>query len=159
MFARIGTALAVVSGVVVFIFLFLIALGTCIENIDNEAETTSGVITSSDVERMSEEDRAKHERWIKQHKHWDNVKAFDQHIKRMREDKVMDQSEVDFSCSVAEHWAEQLKAAQVYVQEYRRVEPDMVAVNPQLGELESIATKGYELVSILLPECARTVQQ
>lgn len=77
----------------------------------------------------------------------------------MREDKVMDQSEVDFSCSVAEHWAEQLKAAQVYVQEYRRVEPDMVAVNPQLGELESIATKGYELVSILLPECARTVQQ
>ena len=90
-------------------------------------------------------------RWEQRVDHWDKVNAFHQHIERMHEDKVIDTNESIFICGVAQQWVRQLKAAQVYAQEWQRDYHD----ESGLAKLEELATSGHELASGFLTDCAQ----
>ena len=96
---------------------------------------------------------AQMERWKEQYKHWDYLNAFDEHIREIYKDNVVDESEWEFICSVVHQWDRQLKEAQVYVQEYRLDDPETVSENSALANLETRADEASEVVSTIFPVC------
>ena len=100
-------------------------------------------------------EQAQSDRWQERHKHWNNYRAFDQAIMNMKADNVIDQDELDFACSVASQWSDQLEAAVVYVQEYRRDNPPNALIDVSFDDLERYSEEGLELVNTMMPDCDR----
>ena len=61
-------------------------------------------------------------------------------------DRVVDETEMDRICYLQQQWEAQITAARDYVQEYRRIEPDVVEKNPGLQDLEDEAERSLEIV-------------
>ena len=98
------------------------------------------------------EEKIQHDRWREQFNvHWPNVDAFQAKIATINQDRVIDEEESKTICFLKPQWIEQLTAAKAYVGSYRRVEPDTVAENPGLANLEAEAVRGLELLDEL--EC------
>lgn len=85
-------------------------------------------------------------RWKEQWRHWDNVNAFKDSMADVSADRVVDETEMDRICYLQQQWEAQITAARDYVQEYRRIEPDVVEKNPGLQDLEDEAERALEIV-------------
>lgn len=91
-------------------------------------ESIEGVVGS-----LSPADQERAERWKEQYTHWENVDAFNASMKDISADRVIDKNESARICFVLPQWKAQLRAAQDYVADYRKVEPTIVSKNPGLG--------------------------
>ena len=89
------------------------------------------------------EEEARLARWNERTEHWANLRAF----LSSTADGVLDREDAGSTCTLLPQWEGQLAAAQVYVAEYREVEPDTVRSAPILLDLESEAGRGLDLLS------------
>lgn len=92
------------------------------------------------------EEQAKGERWQEKEYHWANVEAFNERVARINADRVIDQKEEQDICYLRDTWEEQLTSAILYVQNYRDKEPEFVADNVIIGNLEMEARRGLALI-------------
>ena len=100
-----------------------------------------------------EENKAVQRRWTEQQHHWNNLDALDEAIADIQEDRVIDATEAAFICTVAHQWAEQMKAAQAYIRDYRQHDAELVTETPSLHKLESEASAKGEFVADLIASC------
>ena len=91
----------------------------------------SGVMTEENIEIQR--------RWREQYDHWENVDAFTLAIDEIWADSSTSDNEGLYICSMASQWKSEMQAAIDYVGEFRRVDPETVAKNPGLGNLETAA--------------------
>ena len=101
---------------------------------------------------MTSEEKIRHDRWREQFNvHWPNIDAFNAKITAINQDRVVDPEESRMVCFLKPQWTAQLTAAKEYVGNYRRVDPDTVAENPGLSNLQAEADRGLDLLKEL--EC------
>lgn len=91
--------------------------------------------------------------WKEQYIHWENIDALDAAVADIREDKVVDVEEALYVCVVALQWMGQMTAAQDYVAEFTDIDPETVADNPGVGNLQRVAKDRAELMETLLIGC------
>ncbi len=97
--------------------------------------------------QLTPEEEARSDRWRAQFDvHWPNVDAFNERMAAISEDRVIDEAESKALCFLKDQWVYQLTAAKEYVENYREVEPETVADNPGLGNLELAAIRGLGLL-------------
>ena len=96
---------------------------------------------------------AEQARWQEQHVHHANVFAFLEKMDSVNDDRVIDRTELDEICFLRGQWEDQLTAAQDYVRQFRRDDPDTVEKNPGLGSLQERAEQGLETVKLAGSAC------
>ena len=94
-----------------------------------------------------DQNQAKQPRWKEQFDHWANVDAFNANMQGISADRVIDNEESTRICFLLSQWESQLSSARDYVVNYRRVEPSTVENNPGLGNLQTEAERGLELLA------------
>ncbi len=100
-----------------------------------------------------EANKAAQRRWTNRMDHWENLDAFDRAVSKIQEDRVVDATEASYICTVAPQWAEQMQAAQAYIQDYRQHDPELVTKTPSLHRLEGDASAKSEFVADLIANC------
>ena len=96
---------------------------------------------------MTHDEKIRHARWRQQFEvHWPNIDAFQGKIDTINLDRVIDREESKEFCFLKPQWVVQFTSAKEYVENYRQVEPDMVAQNPGLSNLESEAVRALKLL-------------
>ena len=85
--------------------------------------------------------------------HWENLDAFDRAISKIQEDRVVDATEASYICTIDLQWAEQMLAARVFIEDYRRHDPELVTKSPSLHKLECEAAEKSELVADFMTNC------
>ena len=96
---------------------------------------------------IKEEATENERRWERREYHWDNIDAFNQRVKSISDDRVIDQEEEADICFLRDTWEAQLTEALMYVREYREAEPEFVE-EPLNGllTLEKQAIEGLTLL-------------
>ena len=96
---------------------------------------------------MTHEEKTRHDRWRQQFEvHWPNIDAFQEKIDTINLDQVIDREESKEFCFLKPQWTVQFTSAKEYVENYRQVEPNTVAQNPGLSNLESEAVRALKLL-------------
>ena len=97
---------------------------------------------------ITPEDEAIRARWAEQFDvHWPNIDAFHDNVEAVTGDRVLDRQELERICFLKPQWEEQLRAAHDYVVKYRKDDPDKVAKEQILRNLEDRAERGLDLLA------------
>ena len=120
-----------------------------------EESTAPRVLVGNEInlDELSEEDRESLLRWREAGVHWEFVDAFSETMHAVNADKVIDLRESRDLCYKAPQWREQMTAAREYVAAYREAEPETVADNPRISNLEVEADRAMEIVEELERQC------
>ena len=110
-------------------------------------------ITDEDLRQAPSIDQTRVVRWRAAAGYWEVIDTFQEQMVELIEDKVVDSTELAYWCSTVEQWRAQLEEVQDYVQEYREVEPTLVAETPRLHRLETEAQQALIVVAEVAVSC------
>ena len=96
---------------------------------------------------VTAENEAARDRWQLQWEHWKNIDAFQESMREISADRIVDREESQDICFALEQWTAQLRAARDYVGTYRTDDPGLVAKNAGLENLQEEAERGLDLLA------------
>ena len=79
--------------------------------------------------------------------------AFRESMEAVNADRVTGAAEFQELCFKRVQWRDQLEGAVEYIEEYRAVEPTLVAETPRLYKLEEDALLGLTVIMALESDC------
>ena len=92
-------------------------------------------------------------RWLEAEEHWPHMDAFRESMEAVNADRVIGAAEFQELCFKRVQWRDQLEGAVEYIEEYRAVEPTLVAETPRLYKLEEDALLGLTVIMALESDC------
>ncbi len=131
-----------------------------IEEMGYELEVLTFNVSNTDYTNLEErffpsspEEKAELDRWRGQWEHKDNVRAFNESIARIQEDRVVDRVEAEFICTSAIQWETQIRAAREFIEDYKLHEPELVSETATLRNLDTRSEIAASAVQGFLELC------
>ena len=137
-----------IIGIVVVVLVVVVLAAVAGALSENETDQPAVSETST----PSIDSQARLERWEGVHERWERVDRYHELVAKVQEGGVTVPEALVF-CDMTPQLIEHMREIQDYVAEYRLAEPEFVADNPTVTNLEDVAARAEGELELALAEC------